>query len=218
MIILTSFQPNSRKDYDNSCSDESHSYSKDGRESISAGGYGIIQILCFVSASPKALEIREEVGFFQAIESQFIKHIEVGGKSSEETDSAIRQIVSDAIDSHGMVDIFDALGLEKPEVSPLLSDKFLDRLQNVQQKNLALELLQKLINDELKVRTQRNIVQSKTFSYMLEQSVRKYQNRSVKAAQVINELLELAKEMREANKRGEELNLREDELCFLRCT
>lgn len=129
-------------------------------------------------------------------------------------DSAIRQIVSEAIDSQGIVDIFDTLGLEKPEVSPLLSDKFLNGLKDMQQKNLALELLRKLINDELKVRIRKNVVQSKMFSDMLEQSIRKYQNRTIEAAQVINNLIDLAKEMREANRRGEQLNLTDDELAF----
>jgi type I restriction enzyme R subunit len=108
----------------------------------------------------------------------------VSGKASEDTDSAIRQIVSQAISSKGLVDIFDTLGLEKPEVSPLLSDSFLNALKAMKQRNLALELLRKLINDELKARTRKNLVQSKMFSAMVEQSIRKYQNRTVEAAQV----------------------------------
>jgi type I restriction enzyme, R subunit len=161
-----------------------------------------------------ALAIRDEVGFFQVIRAQILKHTETSGRTSDETESAIRQIVSQAISSKGVVDIFDTLGLEKPEVSPLLSDKFLNGLKEINQRNLALELLRKLINDELKVRIHKNLVQSKIFSEMLEQSIRKYQNRTIEAAQVINELIDLAKEMREANRRGEQLNLTDDELAF----
>jgi type I restriction enzyme R subunit len=162
----------------------------------------------------KALEIRDDVGFFQVIRAQIVKYTQTTGRPSEEVDSAIRQIVSEAIGSQGIVDIFDTLGLEKPEVSPLLSDRFLNGLKDMQQKNLALELLRKLINDELKVRIRKNLVQSKMFSDMLEQSIRKYQNRTIEAAQVINNLIDLAKEMREANRRGEQLNLTDDELAF----
>ncbi len=155
----------------------------------------------------KALSIRDEVGFFQVIRAQILKHTQTSGKASEETDSAIRQIVSQAISSKGVVDIFYTLGLEKPEVSPLLSDRFLNGLRKIEQRNLALELLRKLMYDELKVRMRKNLVQSKVFSEMLEHSIRKYQNRTMEAAQVINELIDLAKEMREANRRGEQLNL-----------
>jgi len=162
----------------------------------------------------KAREVRDDVGFFQVVRAQIIKYTPTSGRASEETDSAIRQIVSQAISSKGVVDIFDTLGLDKPEVSPLLSDKFLNGLRAMKQRNLALELLHKLINDELKVRIRKNLVQSKIFSSMLEQSIRKYQNRTIEAAYVIGELIGLAKEMREANRRGEQLNLTEDELSF----
>ena len=129
-------------------------------------------------------------------------------------DSAIKQIVSKAIGSKGVVDIFDAAGLRRPEVSALMSDEFLEGLKRIKEKNLALELLRKLLNDELKVRLKKNLVQSKLFSDMLERSILKYQNRTVSAAQVITELIELAKELRESNRRGEDLKLSEDELAF----
>jgi type I restriction enzyme R subunit len=165
----------------------------------------------------KAIRIRDEIGFFHAVRAQIMKFTppEAGNeKDPEQLDSAIRQIVSQAIGSKGVVDIFDAAGLKKPEVSPLMSDEFLNSLKNMKQRNLALELLKKLINDELKLRMKKNLVQSKQFSELLEKSIRKYQNRTVEAAQVINELIGLAKDLREASKRGEKLNLSEDELAF----
>lgn len=168
----------------------------------------------------RALAIRDEVGFFQAVRSEIVKFTLVpatvasGARTTEQMDSAIKQIVSKAIGSKGVIDIFDAAGLKRPEVSSLMSDEFLEGLKHIKQKNLALELLRKLLNDELKARLKKNLVQSKLFSDMLEQSILKYQNRTLSAAQVITELIELAKEIRQANKRGEKLNLTEDELAF----
>ncbi|MDG6996151.1 MAG: type I restriction endonuclease subunit R [Nitrososphaerota archaeon] len=162
----------------------------------------------------KALKIRDELGFFQAIRAQIVKYTPSDTRAPAEIDTAIRQVVSEAIGAQGIVDIFDAAGLKRPDVSPLMSDQFLNGLKKLQHKNLALELLKKLINDELKLHLKKNMVQSKLFSDMLDESIRKYQNRSVEAAEVIQELIELAKQMREANKRGEKLGLSEEELAF----
>lgn len=161
----------------------------------------------------EAIAIREEIGFFQAIKATLSKHTVEGGKSKAELDVAIRQIVSRAVASNQVIDIFATAGLEKPELS-ILSDDFLEEVRGIPQKNLALELLRKLLNDEIKVRSRRNVVQSRTFSEMLENSIRRYQNRSLESAQVLQELIELAKEIREANQRGENLGLSEDELAF----
>jgi type I restriction enzyme, R subunit len=172
----------------------------------------------FVLSVPReeAIRIRDEVGFFQAVRAQIVKYTPPDGasKSPDELDSAIRQIVSEAIGSTGVIDIFEAAGLKKPEVSPLMSDAFLNGLRNMKQRNLALELLKKLINDELQLRMRKNLIQSKQFSALLDQSIKKYQNRTIEAAQVINELIQLAKDLREASKRGEKLNMSEDELAF----
>ena len=168
----------------------------------------------------KALSLRDEIGFFQSVRGEIVKFtlipssVASGLKTTEQIDSAIKQIVSKAIGSKGVVDIFDAAGLKRPEVSALMSDEFLEGLKRIKEKNLALELLRKLLNDELKVRLRKNLVQSKLFSDMLERSILKYQNRTVSAAQVITELIELAKELRESNKRGVDLKLTEDELAF----
>ena len=162
---------------------------------------------------PQTVKIRDEVGFFQIIKSQILKRTQVEGDTSEDIDTAIRQIVSKSIVSQGVVDIFHILGLDKPEMT-LLSDKFLDKIKMMQQKNLAIELLRKLLNDEIKFKMRRNLAQSKLFSEMIDDSLKKYQNRTVEAAEVINELIDMAKHFRDANKRGDKLNLSEDELAF----
>ncbi len=112
-----------------------------------------------------------------------------------------------------MVDIFAAAGLRKPDIS-ILSEEFLAEVRALPQRNLALELLRKLLNDEIKTRSKKNLVQSRSFAEMLGKSVRAYQNRAIETAQVIEELIKLAKEIREADRRGEELNLTEDEAAF----
>ena len=160
-----------------------------------------------------ALAIRDEVGFFQALKAAFVKHTVVGGKSQEDIDTAIRQIVSKFVVSDEVVDIFAAAGLKKPDIS-ILSDDFLEEVRGIPHRNLALELLKKLINDEIKTRSRKNLVQSRSFSQMLEQTILRYQNRSIEAAQVIAELIELAKEIRAAQQRGDNLGLTEDELAF----
>ena len=115
--------------------------------------------------------------------------------------------------SEGVIDIFAAAGLEKPDIS-ILSDQFLAEVQGMPQRNLTVELLQKLLKGELATRRRKNVVQARSFAEMLEETLRRYQNRAIEAAQVIEELIELAREMREANARGDELGLSEDELAF----
>jgi type I restriction enzyme R subunit len=162
---------------------------------------------------PEALAIRDEVGFYQAVRAVLSKGAPGGRKTDEELDHAIRQIISKAIVSDEVVDIFAAAGLKKPDVS-ILSDEFLAEVRGMPQRNLAVELLQKLLNGEIKIRRQRNVVQARSFAELLEQAIRKYQNRAIETAQVIEELIQLAKEMREATARGEKLGLSEDELAF----
>jgi len=161
----------------------------------------------------EAISIREEVGFFQAIKATLSKHTVEGSKGKADLDAAVRQIVTRAVASDQVIDIFASAGLDKPEIS-ILSDEFLEEVRDMPQKNLALEILRKLLNDEIRTRSHRNVVQSRTFSEMLMNSIRRYQNRSIESAQVIQELINLAQEMREANQRGEDLGLTEDELAF----
>ncbi|MDD5686245.1 MAG: type I restriction endonuclease subunit R [Elusimicrobia bacterium] len=161
----------------------------------------------------KALEIRDNVGFFQAVRSRIAKFEVGGGKTEEELDTAIKQIISKAITSDKVIDVFEAAGIKKPDIS-ILSDEFLAEVKNMPHKNLAFELLKKLLNDEIKIRTKRNLIQGRSFAEMLEKTIRKYQNKAIETARVIEELIELAKKLRDADKRGELLNLTEDELAF----
>lgn len=161
----------------------------------------------------KAIEIRDDVGFFQAVRAAIAKAGGEKRKSAEELDAAIRQIISRAVASEEVVDIFAAAGLKKPDIS-ILSDKFLGEVRGMRYKNLAVELLRKLLSNEIRVRSKKFLIQSKSFAAMLEESIRKYQNRAIEAAAVIEELIGLARQMREAGKRGEDLKLTEDELAF----
>ena len=160
----------------------------------------------------EALRIRDDVGFFQAVKAVLGK-TPTQQTSRVDADLAIRQIVSNAIVSEDVVDIFAAAGLKKPDIS-ILSDEFLAEIQSMPQRNLAVELLQKLLKGEIKTRSKRNVVQARKFSEMIEASLRRYQNRAIETAQVIEELIELAKNLNQALRRGEELGLNEDELAF----
>jgi len=161
----------------------------------------------------KALEIRDDIAFFQAVKSVLTKSTTDGRRSEEEIEFAIRQIVSRAVSSDEVIDIFAAAGLKKPDIS-ILSDEFLAEVQGMPQRNLAVEMLRKLLDGEIKARGRKNIVQARSFAGLLENAIRKYQNRAIETAQVIEELIGLAKEMREAGKRGEKLGLTEDEIAF----
>ena len=161
----------------------------------------------------ESIRIRDDVGFFQTVKTAIVKTSAGDRKSSGDLDHAIRQIVSNAIASDQVIDIFAAAGLKNPDIS-ILSDQFLAEVRDMKQKNLAVELLRKLLNDEIKTRSKQNLVQARSFAALLEQSVRRYQNRAIEAAQVIEELIGLAKDMREAQLRGAKLNLTNDELAF----
>jgi type I restriction enzyme R subunit len=161
----------------------------------------------------ESLRIRDDVGFFQAVRSVMAKSAPGEQKTDEELDYAIRQIISQAVASDQVLDIFAAAGLKKPDIS-ILSDEFLAEVRGMPQRNLAVELLQKLLKGEIKTRSRHNLVQARSFAEMLEQAVRKYQNRAIESAQVIEELIQLAKDMREADARGEKLGLSDDELAF----
>ena len=161
----------------------------------------------------EALKIREDLAFFQAVQAVLIKRVQGDSRSDEELDNAVRQIVSRAVASEDVVDIFAAAGLKRPDIS-ILSDEFLAEVQGMPHRNLAVELLQKLIRGELSARRNRNVVQARSFAEMLEQTLRRYENRSIEAAQVIEELIQMAREMREASGRGEQLGLSDDELAF----
>jgi type I restriction enzyme, R subunit len=167
-----------------------------------------------VSTEDRAIEIREEVAFFQCIRAQIVKIAGTGeGSGAQELDHAVRQIISRAVASDQVIDIFQAAGMTQPNIA-ILSDEFLAEVRNLPQKNLALEMLRKLLNDEIRARSKKNLVQSRSFAEMLEKSIRAYQNRSIDAAHVIAELVELAQRMRAAHRRGEDLGMNDDELAF----
>ena len=162
----------------------------------------------------EAIRIRDDVGFFHAVRAVIAKGAPGERKTDEFLDHAIRQIVSKALVSDEVVDIFAAAGLKKPDIS-ILSDEFLAEIRGMPQRNLAVELLlRKLLVGEIKSRSRQNVVQARSFTELLEQAIRRYQNRAIETAQVIDELIGLAKDMRRANARGEELGLSEDELAF----
>ena len=160
-----------------------------------------------------AIRIRDDVAFFQAVQSVLAKRASADARPEEELDHAVRQIISRAVASEGVIDIFAAAGLEKPDLS-ILSEEFLAEVRGMPQRNLAVELLQKLLKGEVATRRRKNVVQARSFAQMLEQTLRRYQNRAVEAAQVIEELIQIARELREATARGEKLGLSEDELAF----
>ena len=161
----------------------------------------------------EAIRIRDDVAFFQAVQSALAKRAAGTGKPEEDLNHAVRQLVSRAVASEGVIDIFAAAGLEKPDIS-ILSDEFLAEVRGLPQRNLAVELLRKLLTGELSTRRRKNVVQARSFAEMLERTIRKYQNRAVEAAQVIEELIQLARDLREADARGEALGLTDDELAF----
>ncbi|HAM34743.1 MAG TPA: DEAD/DEAH box helicase [Elusimicrobia bacterium] len=186
---------------------------KDGKPRFMKAVSDLSKAFALAVPHEKALAIREEVAFFQALRASFAKNTGTDGKDPEDMNSAIQQIVSKAVASDQVVDIFSAAGLQRPDIS-ILSDAFLEEVRGMPHKNLAMEVLKKLLNDSIKLRSQKFLVQSRSFAEMLEETIRKYHNRAIEAAAVIEELIRLAKEMREAHKRGEKMKLSEDELAF----
>ncbi len=161
-----------------------------------------------------AMNIKDELGFFQAVKARLTKFDPTGsGKSDAEIETAIRQIVDKAVVVDGVIDIFDAAGIKKPDIS-ILSDDFLDEVRNMKRKNLALELLKKILDDEIKTRTKKNFIQSKKLSEMLDAAIKRYQNNLLTAAQVIEELINIAREIKESDARGDKLGLSDDEIAF----
>ena len=186
---------------------------KDGKDRCIRTVRELTQAFALAVPHEYTTRIRDDVAFFQAVSASLAKRAPGDVKSDEELDHAVRQIISRAVSSEGVIDIFDSVGLEKPEVS-ILSEQFLSEIQNMSHRNLAVELLQKLLKGEIAARRKRNVVQARSFAEMLAQTINRYQNRSIQAAQVIEELIELARSLREAAARGEELGLSEDELAF----
>ena len=186
---------------------------KDGKERCLTAVRELSQAFALAVPHPETMRIRDDVGFFQAVRAALSKRAPADARPDEDLDIAVRQIISRAVASEGVMDIFDAAGLDKPDIS-ILSDEFLAEVRGMKRRNLAVELLQKLLRGEISTRRRKNVVQARSFSEMLEQTLRRYRNRAIEAAQVIEELIELAHEMREANARGEALGLTDDEVAF----
>ena len=184
-----------------------------GRERLVKAVLDLSKAYALCSAHDDALSNRDEVVFYQAVKAAIVKSTVGQAKSQGDMEQAIRQIVSKAITTDGVVDLFDAVGLKKPDLA-ILSDEFLADIRNLPHKHLAAELLRKLLNDELKAKTKKNLVQSEAFSDMLDKSVARYRNRSVQTVETIEELINLAKEMKTAAAKGKKLDLTDDELAF----
>jgi type I restriction enzyme R subunit len=166
------------------------------------------------AATDEAVAVRDDVSFFQALQSALNKQSSQNKKTPEQVDAAIRQLVSRAITTEGQViDVFTAAGLPKPDIS-ILSDQFLAEVRGLKHKNVAAELLEKLLRDELKVRSKRNLVQSQVFSEKLKQTLNGYHNRAITTLEVLEELIQLAKDLELATQRGATLGLTDDEVAF----
>ncbi len=186
---------------------------EDGAKRLSRAVTDLSKAFALAVPHPRALAIRDDVRFFQEVNAVLSKREKNGERSRDDMDHAIRQIVSGAIVSEGVIDIFQAAGLKRPDLS-ILSEEFLAEVRDMPQKNLAVELLRKLLDSEIKTRSKKNVVQSRSFSDMLEKTLRAYHNRAIETVQVIEELIALAGEIKKAEKRGEALGLSEDEVAF----
>ena len=186
---------------------------KDGKQRFLKAVTELSKAYSLVASNDRATEIRNDVAFFTVIRTVLTRPTGLSGKTIEDMEFALRQLVSKAVASDGVMDVFEAAGLKKPNIS-VLSDEFLSEVKDMPQKNLAVELLARLLNDEIKVRSKNNLVKSRSFSEMLEVSLRKYQNRAIETAQILEELIRMAKEFDAAMRQGENLGLSSDEAAF----
>ncbi|MFA5106198.1 MAG: type I restriction endonuclease subunit R [Candidatus Micrarchaeia archaeon] len=186
---------------------------KSGKEKFMKSVDRLSQAFALAYPHPQAMKIRDELAFFQAVKAQFVKYTVTSSGENPKMEMAIKQIVSKAISSDQVIDVFEVAGLKKPDIS-VLSEEFLEEVRNMPQKNIAIEVLRKLVNEEIKKRTKKNLVQSRHFSEMLEEAVRAYLNRNLDSAQVVEELIQLAKTIKSETNRGTDLGLTEDEIAF----
>lgn len=186
---------------------------ENGKQRFQQAVLDLSQAFALCAATDEAIQLRDDVAFFQALKAQLAKTSGTQ-RPPEELDHAVRQLVSTAIMANeGIIDVFTAAGLKRPDVS-ILSDQFLTEVRGLKFKNVAAELLAKLLKDEIKVRSTRNLVQSRQFSEMLKATLNSYHNRAIATQEVIEELIKLAKQMREATQRGVDLGLNDDEIAF----
>jgi type I restriction enzyme R subunit len=191
---------------------------KDGKERFIREVSLLSQALSLCITKEEVQPHLPEVAFFQAVKARLAKFAAPigGGRTDLEIETAIKQIVDEALSSDKVIDIFDAAGIDKPEISGLeiLSDEFLSEVEGMQHKNLAIELLKKILNGELKSRAKTNLVKSKKLLEMLEGAIKRYQNNLLTTAEIIQELINIAKQIKEADKEGEKLGLTNDEVAF----
>jgi type I restriction enzyme R subunit len=172
------------------------------------------QVFALAMPHENAKKIQDDVAFFQAVKARLVKFEVTGtGKSDSEIETAIKQLIDAALSSDKVVDIFDAAGISKPDIS-LLSEEFLLEIKGMKHQNLAFELLKKILNDEIKARARTNLVKSRKLLEMLETAIKKYQNNLLTTAEIIQELINIAKEIKEVDKEGERLGLTTDEVAF----
>ena len=162
----------------------------------------------------EAMDVKDEVAFFQAVKARLVKFDSTGeGKTDEELETAIKQVIDQALVSEKVIDVFDAAGIKKPDIS-ILSPEFLLEVKNMKHKNLAMEVLRKLLDDEIRARMKMNFTQSRTFKEMLEESIKKYHSKIITAAEVIEELIEIGKEIQKMDKEPDEMGLKPYEYAF----
>jgi type I restriction enzyme R subunit len=162
----------------------------------------------------QAMDVKDEISFYQAVKARLIKFDSTGtGKTDEEIETAIRQVIDKALVTEQVIDVFDAAGIKKPDIS-ILSEDFLLEVQNMEHKNLALEVLKKLLNDEIRARARKNLVQSRSLMEMLEKSIIRYHNKVLTAAEVIEELIKLSKDIRRMDKEPQEMGMSDFEYAF----
>ena len=187
---------------------------EDGRKRYINEVTALSQAYSIAIPHEQALDAKDEIAFFQAVKARLVKFVASGpGRTDEELETAIRQVVDAALVSDQVIDIFDAAGIKKPDIS-ILSDEFLMEIRNMKHKNIALEVLRKLLNDEIKSRAKTNMVESRTLMEMLEQSLARYHNKAITSAEVIEELINLSKEIKSMDKRAEDIGLSQYEYAF----
>ena len=187
---------------------------EDGKERYINEVTALSQAFAIAIPHEQAMDAKDEVGFFQAVKARLTKFDSPSeGRSNEELETTIRQVIDQALVSEQVIDVFDAAGIKKPDMS-ILSDEFLAELKDYEHKNIALEVMKKLLNDELKARAKKNLVQSKTLLEMLENALKRYQNKILTAAEVMDELINISKEIVSADSEATAMGLSEYEYAF----
>jgi type I restriction enzyme R subunit len=187
---------------------------EDGRKRFMNAVAALSQAFAIAVPHAQAMDVKDAVGFFQAVKARLAKFDNASeGRSNEEIETTIRQVIDKALVSEQVVDVFDAAGIKKPDIS-ILSDEFLAELKGHEHKNVALEVLKKLLNDELKVRAKRNLVQSRSLMEMLEGAIKKYQNKILTAAEVMEELIKVSKEIVASDDEAAHMGLSDFEYAF----